>query len=170
MECAAAPRRRAWSAARPCRWRARPGNSRAKRSACNAIRWRPGRTLGLEVGQLNGDFGYPDRAHCQSAHHAQQHRYVDAGADAAAGAAAGDPRSVRQRARSGSARAPIYIPIAPTATGRAGPRRSISTSATPRRWRRPMPAISRRRWAISASPMRASSRRARRRVRWPWRA
>ena len=59
VERAAAPTPRAWSAARPCRSAARPGSSRAKRNACSAIRSAAGRTLGLEIGQLNGDFGYP---------------------------------------------------------------------------------------------------------------
>ena len=37
----AAPTPRAWSAARPCRSQGKPGISRAKRNACNAIRRRP---------------------------------------------------------------------------------------------------------------------------------
>ncbi len=80
-----------------------------ERSAVPAMPFGRGRPhAGLEIGQLNGDFGYPDRAHRQSAHHAQRHRYADARADAAAGATAGDSRSVRQRARSGS-RARAYL-------------------------------------------------------------
>ena len=135
MECAAAPRPRAWSAARPCRSPGRPGSSRAKRNACNAIRLAAGRTLGLEIGQLNGDFGYPHRPHRQPAHHAQRHRHADAGADADAGAVARDPRSVRQRA-AGAARARLstYELRALPPAGRARARRT-STSATPRRWR-----------------------------------
>ena len=118
-----------------------------------------GRTLGLEIGQLNGDFGYSHRAHRQPAHDAQFHRYADPGADAVAGTATRDPQSVWQRGARAFARAPIYTPIARIATGRRGPRLRISTSATPRRWRAPMPAISRRRSATWGSPMRASSRR-----------
>ena len=58
VECRRAPTPRAWSAARPCRSPGRPGCSRAKRSACCATPRRPGKTLGLEIAQLNGQLPY----------------------------------------------------------------------------------------------------------------
>ena len=100
--------------------RARPGSSRAKRSACSATPQAAGRTLGLEIGQLNGDFGYPTG---RTANQLTTLNAIDTLTPALTQTPAQlpvIPNPVRQRAARRSARAPIYMRIAATATGRAG--------------------------------------------------
>ena len=105
-----------------------------------------GRTLGLEIGQLNGDFGYPHGPHRQPADHAQRHRHADAGADAAAGRAARDPGSRSAAAPVARAPAPGCTRIArychrPGGPTPVEPRPALHHHAA----RTPRPATSRRR-------------------------
>ena len=117
-----------------------------------------GFSLGLETAQLNGSLTY-----AQTGRSANQITTLNAINVLSPPVAANPPayanpadtsRTLTERARATS------TPTAPTAIARRGRRRSRSTCATTRRSHRPAPATWRRRRATSASPMRASSRRA----------
>ena len=92
-----------------------------------------GRSLGLEIGQLNGDFSTRNRPHGNQLTTLNAIDTLTPALTQPPGATARDSRSVRQRAARRSARAPIYIPIARNAIGRAAPRRRTWTCVTPRR-------------------------------------
>ena len=114
-----------------------------------------GRSLGLEMAQLNGAFTYP-----QTGRTANQVVTLNAigllspAVTTAPSALPSMPNPFGTEGSLGRARGRICTPTAPSAIARTAERRPISTCATRRRSAAPTPAIARRRPGISALPMR----------------
>ena len=81
-----------------------------------------GRSLGLEIGQLNGDFGYPHGPHRQPAHHANAIDTLTPALTQTPAQLPVIPDPFGSAAAGRSAPAPIYTRTARIAIARAGPR------------------------------------------------